>query len=54
MIQIYLLLVDLYVHLHCHMLKSANVPLTYIFQIVIAHNQMYLAVQPVKCFIPFS
>ena len=52
MVQIYLLFAYLYVHLHCYMLKSANVPLTYIFQIVIAHNQIYLAVQSVKYFIP--
>lgn len=50
MVQIYLLFTYFYMHLHCHMLKSVNIALTYIFQIVIAHNQIYLAVQPVKCF----
>ena len=44
MIQIYPLLADFYVHLHCYMLKSINVALAYIFQIVVAHNQMYPAV----------
>ena len=39
MIQIYPLLADFYVHLHCYMLKSINVALAYIFQIVITHNQ---------------
>ena len=42
MIQIYPLLADFYVHLHCYMLKSINVALAYIFQIVITHNQIYL------------
>lgn len=50
MIQIYPLLADLYMHLHCHMLKYVYVALPYIFQIMVAHNQMYLAVQPVKDF----
>ena len=54
MVQIYFLLADRYVHLHCHMLKSVNVPLAYIFQIVVAHNQIYPAVQSVKYFSPFS
>jgi len=54
MVQIYPLLADLYVHLHCHMFKSVNVALAYILQIVVAHNQIYLAVQPVKHFSPFS
>ena len=39
MVQIYPLLADLYVHLHCHMFKSVNVALAYILQIVITHNQ---------------
>ena len=50
MIQIYPLLADFYVHLHCYMFKSINVALAYIFQIMVTHNQIYLAVQPVKCF----
>ena len=54
MIQIYPLLADFYVHLHCYMLKSINVALAYIFQIVITHNQIYLSVQPVKDFSPFG
>lgn len=54
MIQIYPLLPDFYVHLHCHMLKSINVALAYILQIVITHNQRYLSVQPVKYFSPFG
>ena len=54
MVQIYFLLADRYVHLHCHMLKSVNVPLAYIFQIVVAHNQIYPAVQSVKYFRPLS
>ena len=52
MIQIYLLLVDLYVHLHCHMLKSVDIALAYILQIVVTQNQIYLAVQSVKHFCP--
>ncbi len=54
MVQIYLLLVNFYVHLHCHMFKSVNVALAYILQIVITHNQIYLSVQPVKDFSPFA
>ena len=54
MVQIYFLLADRYVHLHCHMLKSVNVTLAYIFQIVVAHNQIYPAVQSVKNFSPLS
>ena len=54
MVQIYPLLADLYVHLHCHMFKSVNVALAYILQIVITHNQIYLSVQPVKDFSPFG
>lgn len=53
MIQIYPLLADFYVHLHCYMLKSVNVALAYILQIMVAHNQIYLSVQPVKNFSPF-
>ena len=48
MVQIYLLLADLNMHLHCHMFKSVNVALAYIFQIMVAHNQIYPAVQSVK------
>ena len=54
MIQIYPLLADLYVHLHCHMFKSVDVTLAYIFQIMVAHNQIYLTIQPVKDFSPFG
>ena len=54
MIQIYPLFADFYVHLHCYMLKSINVTLAYIFQIMVAHNQIYLSVQPVKDFTPFG
>ena len=54
MIQIYPLLADFYVHLHCYMLKSVNVTLAYILQIMVAHNQIYLSVQPVKDFTPFG
>ena len=54
MVQIYPLFTDLYVHLHCHMFKSVNVALTYILQIMVAHNQIYLSVQPVKDFSPFG
>ena len=48
------LFANFYVHLHCHMFKSVNVALTYILQIMVAHNQIYLSVQPVKDFSPFS
>lgn len=54
MVQVYPLLTDLYVHLHCHVLESAYEALPYIFQIVVAHNQIYLAIQPVKYFSPLS
>ena len=54
MIQIYPLLANFYVHLHCHIFKSVNVALAYILQIVITHDQIYLSVQPVKDFTPFG
>ena len=41
-------------HLHSHIFKSSNVALAYILQIMVAHNQIYLTVQPVKDFSPFG
>lgn len=52
MVQVYPLLADLDVHLHCHVLESAYEALSYILQIMVAHNQIYLTVQPVKYFSP--
>lgn len=54
MVQVYPLLANLYVHLHCHVLEPAYEALAYILQIVITHNQIYLSVQPVKDFTPFG
>ena len=52
MVQIYPLFSDLYVHLHRHVLESAYEALLYVLQIVVTHNQIYLAVQSVKYFGP--
>ena len=52
MVQINLLFAYLYMRLHCNMLKLVNVTLAYILQIVVAHNQIYPAIQSVKHFCP--
>ena len=52
MVEIYLLLPNLDVHLHCDMLKSAIISLSQILDIVVPDNQIYLAVEPIKDICP--
>ena len=52
MVEIYLLLPNLDVHLHCDMLKSAIISLSQILDIVVSDNQIYLAVEPIKDICP--
>ena len=48
MVEIYLLLPNLDVHLHCDMLKSAIISLPQIFDVVVANNQINLTIKPIQ------
>ena len=52
MVEIYLLLPNLDVHLHCDMLKSAIISLSQILDIVVADNQVNLTIKPIKDIYP--
>ena len=53
-IEVYLLLPYLDAHLHCHVLEAADESLLHVFQVVVADDQIDLAVEPVKNFCPFG
>ena len=48
MVEIYLLLSNLDVHLHRNMLKSAIISLSQILEIVVANNQINLTIKPIQ------
>lgn len=48
MVQVDALLTHLDVHLHGYMLESVHEPLTDILPIMVAHDEVYLAIQAVK------
>jgi hypothetical protein len=48
MVQINALLAHLDVHLHRYMLEPVHEALTDIFPVVVAHDEVYLAIQAVK------
>ena len=52
--EVYSLLADFDVHLHSHMLKAADESLSNVLQIVVAHDQIYLAIQTFEYLCPFS
>ena len=51
--EVYSLLADFDVHLHSHMLKAADESLSNVLQIVVTHDQIYLAIQTVEYLCPF-
>ena len=52
MVEIYLLLAYLDMHLHRYVLKTTIISLPQILDVVVADNQIYLAVEPIKDICP--
>ena len=53
MVEIYILLPNLDMHLHCDMLKVAIISLPQILDVVVAYNQINLTIKPIKDIGPF-